>query len=221
MKNTPTAFLVEIAKVGTFIGASRVSLRGRAFKQMGISAMPADCQPRLLVVGNLLVEHKLRQLHRLFHDGTLKFLFEIHLGWFVLPNRHPYLQYVNRLPVKAHEQFGAEPPSREHYVVVGNSPIEQKLRHVLMKALWRTLQIINNSRKKLSCRAETQKFGQISVPAVSGAAAGLAEVDEAKAATMARATAEDQMIEEESRRTDGLSINNLVQDYHLETSSIS
>lgn len=45
---------------------------------------------------------------------------------------------------------------------------------------------------------ETQKFGQISVPAVSGAAAGLAEVDEAKAATMARATAEVTRIIRES-----------------------
>jgi hypothetical protein len=38
-----------------------------------------------------------------------------------------------------------------------------------------------------------QKVGQLSAPAVSGAAAGLAEVDEAKAATTARA------IEEETR----------------------
>lgn len=41
-------------------------------------------------------------------------------------------------------------------------------------------------KQPLHSSLETQKFGQISVPAVSGAA----EVDEAKAATMARATAE-------------------------------
>jgi hypothetical protein len=62
---------------------------------------------------------------------------------------------------------------------------------------------------------EEQKLGQISVLAVSGAAAGLAEVDEAKAATTARTIVEETRIvcescdlgpddfEEDSRRTAG------------------
>jgi hypothetical protein len=39
-----------------------------------------------------------------------------------------------------------------------------------------------------------QKLGQISAPAVSGAAAGLAEIDEAKAATTTRTIAEETRI---------------------------
>ncbi|KAG1760302.1 hypothetical protein EDD22DRAFT_1051638 [Suillus occidentalis] len=55
--------------------------------------------------------------------------------------------------------------------------------------------------KKKSCRADQplQKLGQISALAVSGAAAGLAEVDEAKAATMARTATEETRIIESLR----------------------
>lgn len=113
----------------------------------------------------------------------------------VLSYRRSYLQWSL---TKVHQQFGAGLPSWDFI-----KWIKIKLRQLYRCFHDGALKSTNHMQKRLSAQvwkihpahssSKRQKLGQTSALAVSGAAAGLAEVDEAKAATTARA------IEEETR----------------------